>query len=343
MRVFFRCDASTVIGSGHVMRCLTLAIELRKNGADVSFICSDIAGNLNKVINSHGFALYTVSTASDSVLQNEDALKTIEVLTKYTDIDWLIVDHYLLDFTWEKAIRPYVHKILVIDDLANRRHDCDILLDQNLFHKMHLRYSKLIPSYTQTLLGPAYALLRNEFREARSKIKNSRTKMQRLFIFFGGADVTNETAKVLEAIKMLGKLDLAVDVVVGASNPYKEEIRHECEVMKGINFYCQINNIASLMAQADFSIGGGGSSVWERCCLGLPSIVVPVADNQIEPMRELAKVGAILLFGKERSPEGYLSILQDVFLKRKPLDKMTQIGLNLFDANGAKRVAEKLL
>jgi UDP-2,4-diacetamido-2,4,6-trideoxy-beta-L-altropyranose hydrolase len=314
MKILIRTDASVKIGTGHVMRCLTLAEQLRKQGADVAFISRMHEGNLNSWIRvSKGFPVYELPTDLEwqrirgdwplykcwlgTSLEN-DVSETKKILLNYNDkVDWLIVDHYALDIQWEKALRSYVGKIMVIDDLANRSHDCDVLLDQNLYKDMYTRYDDLVPLECQRFLGPTYALLRKEFIEARKKLRLRNGRVRRILIFFGGSDPTNETMKALDALTLLQTLDLSVDVVVGRSNPNREQIEKRCVTMCNVNYYCQVDNMAELMAHADLAIGAGGTTTWERCCLGLPAIVVAVAANQIKTAEVISGLGAIKFLG----------------------------------------------
>jgi UDP-2,4-diacetamido-2,4,6-trideoxy-beta-L-altropyranose hydrolase len=304
MNVCIRADASIRIGTGHIMRCLTLATELRKKGANVFFICAGLEGNLVSFIKNKGFQAYLVPFNRE-LLDNDpfydtslnlawkiDAEQTLAILGKQKDeLDWLIVDHYKLDVQWEREFRSHVNKIMVIDDLADRFHDCDLLLDQNLYHDMDKRYGDLVPNQCQKLLGPQYALLRSEFWEARNQRVDRDGTIHRILIFFGGTDPTNETCKALEAICLLNRKDISVDVVVGASNPQKEEIDKRCSNIPNVTYYCQVENMAQLMVEADLAIGAGGSTTWERCCLGLPSITVIVAKNQHEMTLAFAEAG----------------------------------------------------
>lgn len=300
--IFIRVDASFEIGTGHVMRCLTYAMEQRKKGHFVSFICRKALGDCIELIQQKGFKVYALHTVEEDLWNytkenwKKDANETKEIL-KQTSVQQVVVDHYALDEKWEKAIRPFTEQIMVIDDLANRKHDCDLLLDQNFYLNMNNRYEGLVPHHTKLLLGPKYALLRDEFKIARSKIKPFNGKVERLFIFFGGSDPTNETEKTLRAIKsLIEKYQFIVDVVVGNSNLNKGAIRNFCE-LNGLNFYCQINNIAELMVNADLAIGAGGSTNWERAYLSLPSIVISVADNQKVIAEHLNEKGIIYYLG----------------------------------------------
>jgi UDP-2,4-diacetamido-2,4,6-trideoxy-beta-L-altropyranose hydrolase len=308
MNVLIRADASAAIGSGHVMRCLTLAHSLRAKGAVVSFVSRELPGNLIRYVESKGFAVHRLAAPSGGndagwlgVDPARDAAETAALLAGIEQqTDWLIVDHYGLDRQWESRMRPYVRNIMAIDDLANREHDCDILLDQNLYADMEQRYEGLLPPDCRQLLGPAYVLLRDEFYQARRTVNRNKGPVERILIFFGGSDPTNETVKALRVFRKMGLPDIALDVVVGAANPERDQIKKLCESLPNARFHCQIDNMAELMAKADFSIGAGGSSLWERCFLGLPSLTVIVADNQIKTSEAAAASGATWNLGESK-------------------------------------------
>ena len=209
----------------------------------------------------------------------------------------LVVDHYGLDSRWEKKLRSHVNYIMVIDDLANRPHDCDFLLDQNLYENMNERYRGLVSEHCRLFLGPEYALIRKEFREAKKKMKPRTGEVKRILIFMGGTDPTNETTKALKAVMMLGRLEIAVDVVVGAQNPHRHQIEEMCRQMPNTRFHLQTDRMAELMAEADLAIGGGGTTTWERCFMELPSLVVSVAKNQKAAAEYLRRTGAIEFLG----------------------------------------------
>ena len=366
MKILIRTDASQQIGSGHVMRCLTLANELRQK-AHVSFICQELPGNMCDYIKQQGYPVH-----SNAILATENKL-----------IDWLIVDHYSLDAQWETTMRPYVRNIMVIDDMANRKHDCDLLLDQNLYMDMESRYHDLVPQHCKQLLGPKYALLRPEFLSSRKNLRKRNGSIKRILIFMGGSDPTNETAKALEAIKLyctkskivistnernlggtqispvgrndsntsimnvrsiLNSPEIAVDVVVGASNPHKEQIKQLCLSLPNINYYCQVSNMAELMVKADLAIGAGGSTNWERCCLGLPSLVITIAENQEELTQTLHEQAYLISLGtKEKvSAETILHKLCDILNEPELVLSFINKGKQLVDGNGAKRVSSMI-
>ena len=353
MKVTIRTDASLLIGSGHVMRCKTLADELRKRGSEIIFICRAHPGNLIALLREDGYmvkelpapnVINTVRTnESDDyatwlgVEQSEDAEQTIDALGDFKP-DWLVVDHYGLGESWEKALRGHVDKIFVIDDLANRRHDCEVLLNQNLLDNLDIVYQELVPHHCRKLLGPRFVLLRPEFRKARETLRERDGIIRRILVFFGGVDPTCETEKALGALKMMGRPDIVVDVVVGSNNPNGQEIEAICRSMRSVTFHYQISNMAELMAATDLAIGAGGTASWERCCLGLPSLVTIIADNQAKPTSGLAGGGAVVNLGTSANirVQDYLSAI--VNLTPEETSQMQTKCLGLVDGRGLERV-----
>ena len=304
-----RVDSSEQIGSGHLMRCLTLAERLRKKSDEVHFISRDLAGSLHRLVEEHGFPLHLLPQHEEdpnltgyaawlTVPQVVDAEETGEILSRMQPVNRLIVDSYALDAVWEQRLRPLVREIFVIDDLANRRHDCDILLDQNFYREMRHRYDGLIPPACKLLLGPSHALLREEFYEAREKIGVWDGVLRRILVFYGGSDVTRETEKAIRALVHLQLPAVAVDVVVGGSNPRRTQIEELCAAHDFLYYHCQVSNMAELMAHADLCLGAGGTTTWERCFLGLPAIVTAVAENQIQVCEDCAEAGYIRYLGR---------------------------------------------
>lgn len=330
------------IGTGHVMRCLTLADALRERGADVSFVCRKALGNLIQHIEDKGYRVYPLPPDIDLSV---DMDLTQKILQKQTElIDWLIIDHYEIDASWEFYLRKYANKIMVIDDLANRKHDCDLLLDQNFYENFEIRYDELVPYNCRKLLGPKYALLRPEFAETRKNLKQRNCKVNRILVSFGGSDPTDETTKSLKAIMSLNRPDIAVDVVVGSSNPHKEKIEQICAAMTNASFYCQINNMAQLMADADLSIGASGATTWERCCLGLPSIVMTLAENQRELANHLEKEGIVMHLGwhKEVEESDIRDAVKKLLHNPEKIKVMSEKSRALVDGEGIKRVINRI-
>lgn len=301
MRVVFRVDASIEIGSGHLMRSMTLAEQLRGNGADVVFACRDLPGGMFELLSAKGYQSAKLPLGEEGIDQQQfDATATITMIDQLVPhcVDWLVVDHYGFDFRWERIVRPYVHRLMVIDDLANRQHDCDLLLDQNYYRNLEHRYRDLLPKQCVKLLGPSYVLLRPEFYELAKRSRARDGTVRRILVSFGGSDPANQTLKVVEAIYKLSRQTIEVDVVVGMNNPNQNAIRALCAELPNVVFHCQVSNMAELINSADIGIGAGGASMWERCYLGLPTITVVLADNQLDTTEDLAKLGAIEYLGR---------------------------------------------
>ena len=360
-KLIIRADASTQIGTGHVMRCLTLADELRVRGAEVFFVCREFNGNLCGYIEEKGYVAHRLPVSNErehniesnlkhaawlGVDWQTDARHVEEIIKSFENPPgWLVVDHYALDERWEKYLRPYVKKIMVIDDLADRSHDCDLILDQNFYENMESRYDGLVPSWCKKLLGPQYALLRSEFREARKNLRKRDGHVKRIMIFFGGSDPTNETAKALEAVRMLNRPDIAVDVVVGAFNLHRKVIEQVASDLPDCTCHFNVGNMAALMTKADIAIGAGGTTVGERCVLGLPSLVTTVAENQERIISDMAECGYLLFLGQpEMVSVDSLYHALEIALQSPWLlisfDRKTQ---SLIDGRGADRVVQEMM
>lgn len=297
MRVVVRADSSVGIGTGHIMRCLALADSLRARGAEVVFVCRNLLGDSCQQVESKGYRVHRLPLGEKASWQADAEATTNALREAVGVVDWVVVDHYRLDELWERRLRLQARNIMVIDDLADRGHDCDLLLDQNYYDDAVERYSGLLPETCRTFLGPRYALLREEFHAARRALRARDGTVKRLLLFFGGTDPTNETAKALESLVLMGDRDFAVDVIVGNGNPARTSIQETCLHMDGVEYHCQVENMAQFIAGADLALVAGGSSTWERCCLGLPAITVVTAANQIETAIALERAGVIWNLG----------------------------------------------
>lgn len=318
MQVAIRTDASLQIGTGHVMRCLTLAEILRSQSARVIFVCREHPGNLCDTIESKGFKVLkltmpvrdrTIESACFNeqgpphvswlgVSWQQDADETIDILFQ-KNIDCLIIDHFGIDILWEYTIKTSVPlKIAVIDGQFDRHHYCDFLLDPNLKDNAVERWSSLVPSHCQMYIGPEFAFLRQEFIIERSNVKKRDGQIKKILIAFGGVDEHNATELALTAILKLDSFKLDVDVIVGAANPHRFELEKKFKSFENVKMHCKPPQVARLMAEADLSLGAGGTMAWERCYLGLPTVMVSVADNQDEICRQLDTLGAAIYLGR---------------------------------------------
>ncbi len=363
MRIAFRVDASAAIGSGHVTRCVTLASALGRAGAETLFICRDHPGHLNDYLVEQGFPVARLSGGArtrdpdlstpqcppradrDDVPWSEDAKQTIHAIKEWGEADWLVVDHYALEARWEAMLHPTVRSIMVIDDLADRPHDCDLLLDHNCTDATITRYDALVPSACRKLLGPEYALLRPEFAEARERPRERTGEVRRVLVSFGGSDPANATRMAIDALLSRDRGGVKADVVVGAANPRRQEIEKICAEYPPLQFHCQPGNIAALMAGSDLAIGGGGVALLERCALGLPSIVVAIAENQLAASRAVAARGGALFMGSAPEvPVARLAAAIDVLSAAPELVRhMGAMAEKIVDGRGCGRVVANLL
>lgn len=363
MLVAFRCDASVEIGGGHVARCLTLARELIARGANILFLCRNAPPTVvDGICATPGVEFIPLEEKPSSTLpdpgmplahnhwlkvsQAQDVSDTSVAIGRHSKPDWLVVDHYALDARWEKSVRHLSGKIMVIDDLDDRQHEADLLLDQNLFLNMEQRYSENVPAHCRLLLGPLYALLRQEFTEARNNLRSRNGKIERLLVTFGSYDPMNLALDALQGIEDAGLHDLKkVDVVVGSGTPHLALITDYCKRRSGHQIHVQTSNMAALMAEADLAIGASGATTWERCCLGLPSIVFAVADNQAPIAESCDKAGAIVYLG--RTPTAARSLISSSLrqLSEYPekLGEMSKISITLTDGFGAQRVCNAMI
>jgi UDP-2,4-diacetamido-2,4,6-trideoxy-beta-L-altropyranose hydrolase/UDP-4-amino-4,6-dideoxy-N-acetyl-beta-L-altrosamine N-acetyltransferase len=351
MKIVFRVDSSLFIGSGHVMRCLTLAQLLKENATDVEFICRKHEGNLICKIRSNGFVVHELGLykkikvdkrlAHSQLLgatQQQDADDCIEILKK-EKINWLVVDHYAIDEVWQYELKPYCDKLMVIDDLADRNYQCDVLLDQT-FGRQQEDYLGRTPEECELLLGSKYALLRPEFSEWRSFSleRRSKSKFKKLLINMGGVDIDNVTEKILDELKIC-KLpsDIKIAIVMGGSAPHLESVKSKSMALPyKTEIKVDVGNMAEIMSNSDIAIGAAGSTTWERCCLGLPTIQIVIAKNQQFLAQTLACRNIVKL-AKEVKETTYLLENSSKWMKA-----VCNSALEICDGMGAYKVFNKM-
>lgn len=291
MRVLVRADATLESGTGHVMRCAAFGIRLMAKGAQVRFVSGHLPGSLESWLGEQGFAL----TALNDAVRHDwrsDLAATQAIADQNGPIDVLVVDHYGLSQPWESGMRDRVKFILTIDDLADRAHDCDLLVDQNLHENPLTRYDGLLPSHAKLLTGPQYAMLRPEF-DAVGTVRPRDGSVQRLLVFFGGTDPGNQSLKIIQALRLLGPQAPAATLVLGPAHPAPQQVRQAATGLAGVTILERTNRISTLMAEADLAVGTCGIAAWERCIMSLPSIVAVTAENQREDAEILHGLGAV--------------------------------------------------
>ena len=331
------------------MRCLTLADEFLRANAQISFVARNLPQHLQNMLTDRGMrylALPSPDTSMDAdelpharwlhTSQAHDADQTLAAMGEGT-WDWLVVDHYALDHRFETPLRAACQYVMVIDDLADRTHDCDVLLDQNFYHDQNQRYLGKVPPTCQLLLGPKFALLRSEFREMRKTIPVRSDSVRNILVFFGGVDSQNFTSLALQILIDLN-FTATVDVVIGQQHPHKEKIQQVCAKQ---NFTChvQTHQIAALMAKADVAIGAGGTSVWERFCMGVPSVCIATADNQRQQLTDLQDAGLLLALTDVSNAKIFLTqTITKLISTANYLHVLSQQGSTLVDGTGVIQV-----
>lgn len=353
MRVAFRTDASSQIGTGHVMRCLTLADALREAGAECQFVCREHEGHLIDHIPSRGYAVHALPKPNlrepfESDLSHAhwlgvhwrtDADQTRQVLGSGA-VDWQIVDHYALGFCWESALRSSCKRIMVIDDLADRKHDCDLLLDQN-YGSSADRYRGLVTSDCTQCHGPEYALLKPVYVERRAQLPTHDGQVRRVLIYFGGGtDMANLTSLAVQVFQDPEWAHIELDIVVGEAYAHQLSLE-ELVAQRGMaTIHWQLPHLADLMVRADLAIGAGGATTWERCCLGLPTIVISIAENQRPACEALAEDSLVQYLGHAGnvSMEVIHQKVSELFGKPERLSKLSENCLKLVDGKGVSRV-----
>lgn len=362
--VAFRTDASLEIGAGHVMRCLTLADALSESGKKCSFVCRPHQGHLLDLIAQRGHQALALPASLAGAKPNlngtvhahwlgadwaADAQETQQVLTAHLGsepLDWLVVDHYALDQSWESAMRSNSLRLMVIDDLANRPHECDLLLDQNLGRKAQ-DYRGLLKAETVTFIGPQYALLRPEFAALRAESlgrRKNNPQLGRLLITMGGVDKDNATGQVLDALKTCRlPADLRITVVMGPHAPWLEQVRVQAAQMpRRTEVLSSVTNMAQLMAESDLAIGGAGGTAWERCSLGLPSVVTVLAQNQLAGAAALQNAGAAVVLKSHLQISKFMNVSQTARFTNEVLTKLSQAAAAVTDGQGCARAADHM-
>ena len=364
MNIAFRLDASVQIGAGHMARCLTLADALRKKGATAHFLCRNLSIFDPEAVRGRGHAVHmlpekkgrenrsekgTPHGAWLACPQEDDADDCLRVMETIGPVDWVVADHYALDATWEEKVRRNAKNLFVIDDLADRRHACDLLLDQT-YNRFSEEYAALTPPRCVVLAGSGYALLRPQFKNMREKALEKRRArkggIENILVFLSSSDPMNATGFVLHALGLLMNRPFTVTAVLGSKSPHLHEISR---LIRGMPYpaklYTDVEDMASLMTQADIAVGAGGTASWERCCLGLPAVVIEMAENQSRVSSELEKAGAVTYLGRfnDIHKAGIADAVRQLDENPGKLAAMANRAAEICDGLGADKVAGEML
>lgn len=362
LSVAFRADASTQIGTGHVMRCLTLADALKARGAQTVFVSRDLAGHLHDLVVARGHsAVLLPKPTSDAmppiappphaawlaVPVAQDIDETAQGLGDARP-DWIVVDHYALDATWQRRLRaalPRATRFLVIDDLADRPHDCEILLDTSQPDGDE-RYRPLVSPACRLLLGPQFALLRPQFSAARSHVQPRSGAIGRILVFYGGSEPRNLTAQTLRAIALVAP-QVAVDVVLGrnTSAAQRAQIDQALSLLAHATVHVDVADMAALCAGADLAFGATGVTTWERACLGLPTLAITVAENQRGVAASAVQRGILSWLGdaQDMTVETIAQALRQAWHNPETLAEQSRRAHAWVDGGGVARVGAAML
>lgn len=339
------------------MRCLTFAIELEKHGAKVVFVSKSHEGHIITNIKQRGFAVAELTAETDfcnehhsswlGSSEQEDASKTISVIKNQfgAKADWTIIDHYAIGTSWESLVREHAHKIFVIDDLADRHHDCDVLLDQT-FGRRSQDYKAFVNTNCALLLGTKFALLREEFQVSQDeviKLRNKRVLANQcsILVMMGGTDPFDLTSAVLSKV-LACTIDEEITVILGSTAPYRSEVVSQFSHIDRVKIIIDAKDVSEIMLEHDICFGAAGSSSWERCALGLPSLLFAFADNQKLILENLQKYGAVISLPIETPESEFASQLSR--LKEPDLYmNMVHNCLNVCDGAGVHRARELVL
>lgn len=337
--ILFRADGGAAIGSGHLRRCLSLAERLRDWGNDCLFVCRASDRNFNGLVSEAGFDLIELPGA-EAAPQELDAEQTLAAVAEHSPFDVVIVDHYGLDQIWEQIVRGAAARLAVIDDLADRPHDCDILID--VAPGDPARYDSFVPAGCQQLLGPAHAMLRPEFARRRQWRTECAGRVDRILISFGGVDPDDLTGTAIAAIRAVLP-EAAIDAVLTGLSPHRQALEDRAARDPYLAVHVDAANMAELMQVADLAVGAGGSTSWERACMGLPSIIAVVAENQRATADALERLGcAVAVTGGANFKAELGRLVQ--FLSASPalLRLMATAARATVDGRGVDRVASTI-
>jgi UDP-2,4-diacetamido-2,4,6-trideoxy-beta-L-altropyranose hydrolase len=358
VKVAVRVDASRRMGTGHLMRCLALADGLTKKAGSCLFVCRSIDEFQQGEVLRRGHELRLLAEGgADEVIESDpppyaswlgahwadDAEATRRVVAS-VEADWLITDHYAIDCRWHAKLRGAVRRIMAIDDLADRAHDADLLLDQNDATETAARYRDLVPRSCVLLLGPRYALLRSEFAMLGGGAEAPSPEHPRLFVCFGGSDPNNCTAMAIGALDQL-EGTIAANIVVGSAHPAMADIAAACRARPWLQFHAATPDIAELMAQSALAVGGAGVMAWERLCVGLPSIIIAIEQNQVEIATNLDRLGLAYYLGSSEtvSERSLAEAIKRLMADTVRLNAVRGKARAMVDGLGVDRVVATLL
>jgi len=346
MRVVIRADASVWIGSGHIMRCLVLADALKSLGHEVIFACLPLEGNLFSIIEQRGFPISQLSLPENPIaiqhdadysawLQRPQEQDAADFISNINHADLVVTDHYAIDHVWQDKVREALQcKLVALDDLR-RSHSADLVIDQTLGRK-----SNDYPTCERVLAGTSYALLSPQFVKYRNRAfcRKTSDNIPRILISMGGVDLPNATSQVINAV--VGTYRANFTVLLSPRSPHYQQVKTMCEQIPNVTHLDFSNNMAELMLDHDCAIGAPGTTSWERACLGLPSIVIPLAENQRETSIQLEAAGAALVVQLNEIDS---ELVDKLTLITTSWPQYVDANLRICDGLGANRVVSEMV
>lgn len=337
--LLIRADASVAVGTGHVMRCLALAQAWQDAGGRVTFVMAESTPAIEERLCGEGVDLVRIGGVRGSGFDGEQLV----ALARSRGPSWVIMDGYEFGTVYQRALKNERFRVVLIDDNGGpEAYTADIVLNQNL-HAQECLY-KNRETHTRLLLGTKYALLRREFVAAK-EAREIPSFGRKLLVSMGGSDPDNVTSRVMEAIEQVAIEDMEVIAVAGGSNPHLASIagsvaesRHRCRILNNVT------NMQELISWADLAISAAGTACWEYCALGLPAILVAVAENQIANAHALHAAGAARLVagGSRFAVDEMAQQITYLANSTSELQSLSRTARTLVDGGGAGRVISVL-
>ena len=338
--LILRADASIAMGTGHVMRCLALAQGWQDQAGQCTFVMAESTSGAEERIRKENLEVVTVTESPGSA---QDAARMDE-LARARQAAWVVLDGYQFDVEYQRRLKAAGVKLLVVDDTGHvGAYAADLVLDQNVHATKDFYVHR--GSYTQLLLGPRYVLLRREFKPWRNWSREIAPVARKVLVTVGGSDPDNVTLRVIRALRIIVEHNLQTTVVIGGSNPHGQSLEKEAQGGHGaFRLMRGVADMPRLMADADVAISAAGITAWEMCFLGLPAILIDVADNQTPGARELHRQGVAIHAGslQEVTPESIAALLEPLLISPAQRATMSERGRKLVDGLGAERVVSAM-
>lgn len=321
------------MGTGHVMRCIALSQAWQDAGGTAAFAMAQSTEAVRTRLASECCELKNVSCAMGTT---DDVERTV-TLAQELKCDWVVVDGYHFGADYQRGLGAAGLKVLFVDDYGHSQHySADVVLNQNLSSSGKLYSNR--ESWTRLLLGPRYALLRREFNAWRDWERRILPNCHRVLVTMGGSDERNVTATVIKGLCTAALKDLEATVLVGGSNPHLKELQGIARGAPTIKLVKDVSDVGEFMAAADIAISAAGTTVWELCLLGLPSVLIDVADNQTAVAKELHQRGCAIHIGTDVIPEVFAQKIEWLCEATEARQSLSRSARELVDGKGATRV-----